>query len=402
MSQQEKNSSNLENFMKDNGGKMRHFDGKPKQNKVFEPSSNQTFQLRRTLSKRNLNEAENIDPKRYLSQSCFNLTSVGLENDKPVQLLQTARFNLDDFMNSVGVRRVPYSKFMTECSKATISKPLRMTTETTELLHSRNSEVSFVINLDEFMSSVGVRRVPYSKFMAECSKATISKPLRMTSGTTELLLRRNSDLQEFIPKMKKFLENNAINISDEKILESLCKSFDCGNKQPKNCVEEFSKMTKLSVPKVCEMMMYLDPAGSSTAVIKYIDSLSADIKKWKFYAGATHNYDERKRSHNKIHLTLLGQQLIKVDSFSIAAFAETAAICTVKNLVQKKVIAGTWNQSYGYDSPSLVNAAVNSKETIIYMIYSPRPFERPKFDQGSLKCLTRRNRVSHALDKFCR
>ena len=99
----------------------------------------------------------------------------------------------------------------------------------------------------------------------------------------------------------------------------------------------------------------------------------------------TNSFLERKRAHNKIHLTLLGTEILSINSFALASIAESAAIATIHSLVKKKVIGGTWNKSFGYDSLSLMNCGMTSKKNIIYLIYSPRPFEKPKCLEGSLK-----------------
>ena len=52
---------------------------------------------------------------------------------------------------------------------------------------------------------------------------------------------------------------------------------------------------------------------------------------------------------------------------------------------RKSSAMSSLNKSFGYDSPTLISAAMTSKQTTIYLIYSPRPFEKPKSVQGSLK-----------------
>ena len=159
------------------------------------------------------------------------------------------------------------------------------------------------------------------------------------STSAEVVISRNKDLHEFVPKVKKFHLRNGVQINEKKIMLDLCFSFDCANKRATNCVEDFAKKSKISVEKVKELMTELDPAGSSSAVINHIKLLSQEMRKWKFYVGATNSFEERKRSHNKIHLTLLGQPILKLDSFAMAAFAETSAICTIQKLFLRKKFA---------------------------------------------------------------
>ena len=205
------------------------------------------------------------------------------------------------------------------------------------------------------------------------------------STSAEVVISRNKDLHQFVPQVKNFLLRNAIKMNEKQIMLALCVSFDCANKRATSCIEDFTKNTKMSVDKVKNLMIELDPVGSSSAVVSHIQSLSREMRKWKFYVGATNSFEERKRSHNKIHLTLLGQPLLTIDSFAMAAFAETSAICTIQKLVSQKKICGSWNKSFGYDSPTLISAAMKSKQTTIYLICSPRLFEKLRSVQGSLK-----------------
>ena len=355
MSQQMNFSTNLKLFMGNVGAKRIEDSTIP----TISLTSSNTFNIRRSTSKRTIDIEEIIPTKRKMT--------MGDSANKT---------NLQDFVSRIGSRLV--QDLRNDVRHENVNDDLK-----------NKSNMSYVQNLNIFMNFINVHRINSTQVIDEMAAKKIvihSKKENLKFSTSaELVISRNKDLHQFVPKIKNFLRRNAIEINEKKIMQDLCFSFDCQKKQATNCIENFAKKTKMSVEKVKELMVELDPAGSSSAVTSHIASLSKEMRKWKFYVGATNSFEERKRSHNKIHLTLLGQPILKIDSFAMAAFAETAAICTLQKLVSQKKICGSWNKSFGYDSPTLINASMTSKETTIYMIYSPRPFEKPKSVQGSLK-----------------
>jgi hypothetical protein len=68
--------------------------------------------------------------------------------------------------------------------------------------------------------------------------------------------------------------------------------------------------------------------------------------------------------------------------------AELMAIDFLKEVLDRQVdgpeIAGCWNNSEGFDSPSVFTAAKTSDKISIYVLYSERPFEKLIRQVGSL------------------
>lgn len=276
--------------------------------------------------------------KRFLSQSCFNLSSTSAIESSHFHT-KTAEERLISFMKS---------RKCHQASSPKISVP-------------NHRKENFI-------------------------RASALGSVKNYRSSHKAVKERNEDLQQFVVPVKEYLKNNAITLDEEKIMLALCHSFDCGNRRIIDCIENFATMTGLKSEKVKELICQLDPAGSSTAVKSYIESLNNETKKWKFYAGATTTtFENRKRDHNKVHLNLHGQKILSVKSFALGSFAETAAICTIQNLVGRKIIGGHWNKSYGYDSPSMMKAGIDATTTNIYVIHTPRPFEKPKTVKGSLR-----------------
>ena len=92
-----------------------------------------------------------------------------------------------------------------------------------------------------------------------------------TCGTSNVaLLKRNADLAEFVMPVMTYLKEKSIVMSEEKIKWAIYHSFDCGNKKITSCLENFAKVTGLSIAEVSELMTLLDPAGSCSAVRDYV------------------------------------------------------------------------------------------------------------------------------------
>jgi hypothetical protein len=103
-----------------------------------------------------------------------------------------------------------------------------------------------------------------------------------------------------------------------------------------------------------------------------------------FYIGLTsRDFWERFREHQRIHADVFGEMLHETPSFEDAALAEYTAIMLLSE--PKLELKGTWNDSEGYDSASLVIAAKPAEKFVIYMLWSPKPFKPTNRTVGTLK-----------------
>jgi hypothetical protein len=189
--------------------------------------------------------------------------------------------------------------------------------------------------------------------------------------------------------LQKFIEANELQMTSTQLMKAICDAFVPWfvDEEPR-LIKLQRELPNISANELRRLIQEIDAGNVSKLITAQIISIENHIELW-FYCGiTTRNFSERLREHQRVHKKVEGIQILSTTSFEDAALAEYTGIDLLKMIAEGSVdninIVGTWNESEGYDSTSMIKAAKTAKRFNIYLLWSKEPFEEIEKKIGTL------------------
>jgi hypothetical protein len=192
--------------------------------------------------------------------------------------------------------------------------------------------------------------------------------------------------QRFI--IERFIATENLRMSSDDVMLSLSDAFNPGFVTGESRWEILQEKVPAALPSLKRLMKEIDIGGVIGKVEKAINDIP-DHQKTHFYVGVVSRaFEDRLYDHLKRHDSLQGKIIAVYKTLDEGLLAEFTAIDFLKEVLDRQVdgpkIAGIWNKSEGFDSPSLITAAKSAEKISVYVLYSERPFEKLIRQVGSL------------------